>query len=265
MASERRSLIDHVIIASHRLDEATRRWQALGFNLSDPGGHPTRGTANRCIPFPNGYLELLAPAGPQCREEFLLQALAEREGATSIALTMHDTATVHACLAGIVPGLEAPVTGGRDIFTPTGPVGIAFDVQRVPSDALWPGRFFFCRHHHPERVFETERFAHPNGARHLHSVVHAVPGLPTRWPAALETLGFRQIAEDGQTLRIDCDGVELILATPAALSSLIPAGLLAQAPARPAPVLISLEADGEERWIGADQAGGVVLHFRARR
>lgn len=263
MSAHPRSLIDHVILACRDLEESTRRWQSLGFNLSDPGGHPTRGTANRCIPFPNGYLELLAPAGPQCKEEFLLQALADREGATSVALTMRDPSSVHHQLSSFIPGLEPPVTGGRDILGPNGPVRIEFDVQRVPTDALWPGRFFFCHHHHPERVFEVERFAHPNGAHRLRSVVHLVPTLPLAWPVALAKLGLRRVHEDSQTVRIDCDGVELILATRFALKTLIPDGLLDSLPSRPAPVLITFDAS-KERWIGAEQAGGVVLHLRAQ-
>jgi hypothetical protein len=294
-----RSLIDHVIVATRNLDEASRRWEALGFNLSDPGAHPTRGTVNRCIPFPNAYVELLAPNPAGCEEEFLLKTLALREGGTSVAFAMrsgeaahggdasrsreqaeqtlalpspaevHQTlalpspAEVHQTLARLIPGVGPPVTGSRDILSQSGRERISFDVQRVPNDALWPGRFFFCGHHHPDRVYQTELFKHPNGAIRLERIVHFVPSLPTVWPVMIEKLGFRRLGQDAETLHIDCAGIELILANRAALPRLMPKGLVDTLPDAAAPVMLGF-AGSTERWVSARDSNGIVLHFKAQ-
>ena len=263
MDTSPRSLIDHVIVASRDLDEASRRWQALGFNLSDPGAHPTRGTVNRCIPFPNAYIELLAPNPAGCEEAFLLRTLARREGGTSIALAMRSREVVHRTLAGFMPAIEAPITGSRDILSASGRERISFDVQRIPDDALWPGRFFFCGHHHADKVYQTELFQHPNGVKRLESIVHLVPSVPKVWPAMIETLGFRLLAQDAESMRIDCAGVELILSSQAALSRFMPANLMDALPDTAAPVMLALTGT-TERWVSAREANGIVLHFRAQ-
>jgi hypothetical protein len=282
-----RSLVDHVIVATRNLDDASRRWEALGFNLSDPGAHPTRGTVNRCIPFPNAYVELLAPNPAGCEEEFLLKTLALREGGTSIACAMragealHGTDAlrsreqadqtfslpsrdeVHQTLAGFIPDIGAPVTGSRDILSKSGRERISFDVQRVPNDALWPGRFFFCGHHHADKVYQTELFVHPNGVKRLERIVHLVPSLPTVWPAMVEKLGFRRLGQDAETLHIDCAGIELIFANRAALPRFIPGGLIDTMPDTAAPVMLGF-AGSTERWVSARESNGIVLHFKAR-
>lgn len=263
MDTRPRSLIDHVIVASRDLEDASHRWQALGFNLSDPGAHPTRGTVNRCIPFPNAYVELLAPNPAGCEEAFLLRTLARREGGTSIALAMQSSEAVHRTLAGFMPAIEPPITGSRDILSAKGRERISFDVQRLPEDALWPGRFFFCGHHHVDKVYQTELFEHPNGVTRLESVVHLVPSVPTVWPPMIEALGFRLLGQDAESMRIDCGGVELILSSRAALPRFMPTDLMHGLPDTAAPVMLGF-ACRSERWVSAPEANGIVLHFRAR-
>ena len=52
--------IDHVVIAVRNLDEAIRRYQALGFAVSPGGRHTGRGTHNAIIRFGLDYLELIS-------------------------------------------------------------------------------------------------------------------------------------------------------------------------------------------------------------
>ncbi len=52
--------LDHVVIAVRDLDEAMRRFQALGFAVSPGGRHTGRGTHNAIIRFGLDYLELLS-------------------------------------------------------------------------------------------------------------------------------------------------------------------------------------------------------------
>jgi hypothetical protein len=258
-----RSLIDHVIIACRDLEDASRNWQQLGFNLSAQGAHASRGTLNRCIPFPNAYLELLAPNPEGCHEEFLLKTLRQREGGTSIALAMDSKETVYRSLRRSLPTIEPPVTGSREIIFENTRDRISFDVQRIAPDALWPGRFFFCGHHHPDMVYQTELFNHPNGARRLARIVHCVPNVPSVWHDALDDIGFRPISAAPDQWVIECRGVELVLAERKAVGRYVPAAMTGPLPEAPAPVLLEFESSSEA-WIAADRANGIVLHFRGQ-
>ncbi len=56
---------DHVVILEGDLNEAMRRYEALGFQVERGGVHPARGTENALIPLVNGtYLELQASRDP---------------------------------------------------------------------------------------------------------------------------------------------------------------------------------------------------------
>src|ERR1700752_4146754 len=56
-------VLDHVVIdVRHRIDEAMRCFQALGFNLTPRGRH-TLGSVNHLAMFATDYLELLGFAG----------------------------------------------------------------------------------------------------------------------------------------------------------------------------------------------------------
>jgi catechol 2,3-dioxygenase-like lactoylglutathione lyase family enzyme len=263
MPSERKSLLDHVIVAVRDLDAAAQSYRRLGFTLSDLGRHPGRGTVNRCIAFPNGYLELLGP-GEDCAEAFLLDFLGRREGAASIALAMEDPALVFSRLRTVLPDLQAPVTGSREIHATDGVHVISFDVQRVEPDALLPGRFFFCAHRDRERVYAPELFQHANGARELARVVIAAEPGAIRWTDAWEQLGYRLIERSGDRLRIDCGGVELAFVHPGCVRSEVSVTDMPQIPPAPAIVLLEFDASCDQR-VAAAAAHGVVLAFKARR
>jgi catechol 2,3-dioxygenase-like lactoylglutathione lyase family enzyme len=77
---------DHAVIAVRNLDEAIRRYQALGFDVRPGGRHVGLGTQNALIRFGLDYLELLsvsneaeAAAGDIARE-MLVDFLRKREG-----------------------------------------------------------------------------------------------------------------------------------------------------------------------------------------
>lgn len=52
--------LDHVMLAVRDMDDAIRRYQALGFNVRRGGRHPGRGTENAVMRFGWEYLELIA-------------------------------------------------------------------------------------------------------------------------------------------------------------------------------------------------------------
>jgi len=156
--------LDHVILSVHDLDGAMRDFAALGFTLSAPGLHPTRGTRNACIMLPNGYIELLSPAGPECREAFLLEFLAQGEGPSAVALAPWSTDDIHPVLAAQGAAMGEPVIGQRLIVDDGGAGPVRFKVQRLHPDTLLPGRCFLCEHLDRDRVFAPAWLSHANGA-----------------------------------------------------------------------------------------------------
>src|SRR5947209_20139811 len=77
--------VDHAVIAVRDLDEAIRRYQALGFDVRPGGRHVGLGTHNALIRFGLDYLELLSvhnetEAAGGTATETLVDFLREREG-----------------------------------------------------------------------------------------------------------------------------------------------------------------------------------------
>lgn len=158
-------VFDHAILAVRDIAAATALFQRLGFTLSPPGRHPSRGTVNACVMLPNGYLELLAADGPGCIETFLLEFLAHGEGLASMALAPDDSARVHAVLESWGAANGVPVVGGRAMTTPDGEVGVRFRICRVLGRPVLPGRVFFCEHLDRATVYAPYLLCHANGAR----------------------------------------------------------------------------------------------------
>ena len=55
--------IDHLVLAVRDLEEARRRYRALGFTLTPPARHPF-GTGNSLVQLDGAFLELLAVVAP---------------------------------------------------------------------------------------------------------------------------------------------------------------------------------------------------------
>jgi hypothetical protein len=158
-------VFDHAILAVEDLAVAAARFARLGFTLSPPGRHPSRGTVNACIMLPNGYLELLAADGPDCVETFLLEFLGDGEGLCSLALAPDDSTRVHALLAAWGAANGEPVIGGRAMETPTGPRDVRFRICRVTGRPILPGRVFFCEHLDRSTVYAPHLLRHDSGAQ----------------------------------------------------------------------------------------------------
>jgi hypothetical protein len=152
------------------LAAASAGFARLGFTLSPPGRHKSRGTANACIMLPNGYLELLAADGPGCIEAFLLEFLNDGEGLCSLALAPDDSHRVHALLAEWDAANGEPVVGSRAMETPMGPRDVRFRICRVTGRPILPGRVFFCEHLDRDAVYAPHLLRHNNGA-------HAISGI----------------------------------------------------------------------------------------
>jgi hypothetical protein len=155
---------DHCILAVHDISRVSSLLERLGFTLSPPGRHPSRGTVNACVMLPNGYLELLAADGPACIETFLLEFLAVGEGLCSLAFAPDSSARLHGLLGAWGAANGEPVIGSRAMRTPDGTREVRFRVCRVSGQPVLPGRVFFCEHLDRETVYAPYLLRHANGA-----------------------------------------------------------------------------------------------------
>ena len=169
--------IDHVLVAVRELEEAAERWRALGFTLTPPGRHPQWGTANRCIMFEDGYIELLAFSGegPRNRPE-LERFLATRgEGIFGLALASDDAQATAEAWRSLGFSASGPHPLARRLDRDGG-VELRFVNVLLPSEELEGLLIFACQHLTPELLRRSEWLRHANGARRLGSItLHAEP------------------------------------------------------------------------------------------
>jgi hypothetical protein len=133
--------IDHVIYATDDLDDAQRRFEALGLRVVPGGVHDGMGTHNRIVPLGDGYVELLAIHDRGLAEgagfgRALLDRLRDGEGWLGWAVAVEEDIELVARRLGIgiIPisrdGLTARLAGvaeaAREPFLP-------FFCQRDPG------------------------------------------------------------------------------------------------------------------------------------
>jgi catechol 2,3-dioxygenase-like lactoylglutathione lyase family enzyme len=118
--------IDHSLLGVRDLEAARARWQALGFTLTPRGRHIGWGTANYCIMFEAGYIELLGILDAAQFTNELDKFLAEREGLLGLAFATPDAGTLAGALrsAGLDP--DEPRELNRALELPEGNVLPAF-------------------------------------------------------------------------------------------------------------------------------------------
>ena len=200
---------DHLILAVRDLDHARARFAELGFTLSDRGSHPTRGTANFCVMFANGYIELLGVGRGDCQEQFLLDFLRRGEGFSALALAPRDIDAAYTALAQRGLATAAPNTGSRVIERADGSGSpIRFRVLRAIDGALLPVRAFFCQHLDRDFVYAQGWMRHANGATRIRAVTIDVRALPELDERLAAELGW-SLAAHGDGLDVDLGSVVL--------------------------------------------------------
>jgi catechol 2,3-dioxygenase-like lactoylglutathione lyase family enzyme len=165
--------INHVGMVVRDLAAATRRFEALGFQLTPysphsgawkPGEPVQRmGSGNRCVMFGRNYLEILAsedPAAPAARIEAFLS---RHEGAHIICFNSEAPGQVAARLAAAGMETSGVIPLQRDIDTPDGVRTAKFErVQFAPGDSP-EGYIQAARHLTPEYIYQPRYVVHPNG------------------------------------------------------------------------------------------------------
>jgi hypothetical protein len=154
--------IDHLVVdVEDRMDEAARRYEALGFRLTPLGRH-TLGSVNRLAVLAGDYLELLGTGEPGApvRPDLAgfpagMNGLVFRAEA---AEAWHGDLTARGLPAEPVQSFSRPVeVAGRG-------EAARFKVVRLAPRAMFDGRVYFCEHLTPELVWRPEWQDHPNGA-----------------------------------------------------------------------------------------------------
>jgi catechol 2,3-dioxygenase-like lactoylglutathione lyase family enzyme len=169
--------INHVGMAVRSLADATRRFEAMGFQLTPYSPHSgawkpgeavaKMGSGNRCVMFAANYLEVLAsedPARPAARIEAFL---GRHQGAHIICFNSERPGDVDARLRAQGVETSSVIPLQRDIDTPAGIRTAKFErVQFAPGDSP-EGYIQAARHLTPEYVYQPRYIAHANGCTEL--------------------------------------------------------------------------------------------------
>jgi hypothetical protein len=164
--------IDHLITLTRDREAARASLIRMGFDLTERGEHPGRGTSNHLAFFGNCYWELLSVDTPTQENA----ALRERgSGLAGCALRTHDAAR-DAQLARTL----GVVASEPEEFTRPVRVDGEWKIARFRIAVLQPpypvdAYLFFCQHLTPELVFPRELRDHPNGAFRIRAI-HTVGG-----------------------------------------------------------------------------------------
>lgn len=159
--------------------------QAMGFTLT-PIAHQTTtdpatgapipaGTANLCVMFKEGYLELLFATGDTEAGRTVAAEAAQRAGLHLLSLTTHNAETFDANRRGAGWEMRPLARFARDIETESAPITARFTLAR-PGKGIFPeGRVQVMTHHSPEALWQSRWLTHPNGATALKALLVATP------------------------------------------------------------------------------------------
>lgn len=251
--------IDHVLVAVRDLEAARERWQKLGFTLTPRGRHIGWGTANYCIMFERGYVELIGIVDAAQFTNNLDAFLAEREGLLGLAFASGDSARTHAALAAAGLHPEGPKDLRRALELPEGEVMPAFSLVFLPPEETPGFSAFFCQHLTPELLRRPEWLRHDNGARALTAVTVVADE-----PAALArgwapVFGEHAVQVDGRGgAVIDTGCGEIRFLDYLALRRRYPKATL---PIVKPPWLAAISIDAAGRGGGVREVGGLLLEI----
>jgi hypothetical protein len=154
-------VLDHVVIdVRDCIDEAMRRFQSLGFQLTPRGRH-TLGSVNHLAMFATDYLELLGFAEEGATRPEIMRFPIGLNGLvfkTADADLVHDQAAAASLPILPVQSFSRPVA--LDSVTQDA----RFRTTWLDPAQVAMGRVYFCEHQTPDLVWRPEWQTHPNGA-----------------------------------------------------------------------------------------------------
>ncbi len=163
--------LDHVVVdVQDRIEEAARRYRALGFRLTERGRH-SLGSVNHLAMFDSDYLELLGTG--DVKGEARSDLAGFPIGLNGLVFKLENAGQRYADLRE----RGVPVLPVQSFSRPVDLDGrreeARFHVVRLEPRAVFDGRVYFCEHLTPGLVWRPEWQDHPNGALALTRVVIA--------------------------------------------------------------------------------------------
>ncbi len=254
---------DHIGLLAHDLGAAAQALERLGFTVAPASWHRERpapgvplaqtGTANRCLMFRRGYVEVLGIVDRQRYSGWITGALSRYQG-------LHVIGFGCEALERLLAGCEA---SGRKLLVRklTRAVEIAGE-ERFASftilfhaDTEFPeGRFVTMQHHTRDVLWHPSLLEHPNGARSLSGVTLAVAD-PHEFAGRVAAWTRAEEMETGeQAVRVDLPGGFIEAMTPRQARAVYGPAL-----ADPLPPIIGMtiavaDLTATARWLRQQQA-----------
>jgi hypothetical protein len=207
--------LDHLGLLTHDLAAAARAMERLGFTLAPPSFHRERragrtvpektGTANQCLMFRRGYVEVLGIVDRRRYSGWITDALRRYHGLHVVGFEHEDMEALLASLAA--QGRSPLVRKLTRIVEVAGEERSASFTILFHSEAEFPeGRFVTMQHHTREVLWHPSLLDHPNGALALAGVTLAVDD-PAEFAGRVAAwTGAGPVQAEGQRLRLDHPG-----------------------------------------------------------
>lgn len=202
--------VDHCVIGVADLEAARAAYGAMGFTITPRGRHIGWSTANYCIMFEGGYIELLGIVELDGYSAGLDAMLAARgDGLLKLALRSEDAGRTHEFFEGQALINEPVKDLARELEAPEGTVLLEFRLVH-PNPAATPGlASFICQHLTPEMVWRPHWCEHRNTATEVRSYAILADD-----PAALAEgwvgiFGAGAVTRDGAWLSVETGAARL--------------------------------------------------------
>ena len=279
--------INHVGMAVRDLAATTRRYEAMGFQLTPYSPHsgawkpgdPVQplGSGNRCVMFENTYLEILASEDPSKPAARIANFLKHHQGAHIVCFDCGDCDLVDRRVRGNGFETSGVIPLQREIDTPDGVRTAKFvRTQFAPKDSP-EGYIQATTHLTPQYIYQPRYIGHANGCFRLAEaimVTHDLPAFARRYAAYIGTAPARE----GGAVKFNLPlGTAMTLVDVRDASAMLPGTLLPPIPGIAAVVFKSASMAGlKERLAGkgftvgevqdrllipAEEASGVAVLF----
>jgi catechol 2,3-dioxygenase-like lactoylglutathione lyase family enzyme len=162
--------LDHVVIdVRDEMDEATRIYRALGFQLTPIGRH-SLGTINHLAMFDSNYLELLGYE--RGVTDIRADVASYPPGLNGLVFGTEDSAATYAAMKANGVPIQEPVEFFRPVDLPDGTKEDArFRTVRLPRGTIPGVRAYFCHHLTKHLVWRAPWLNHANGTHTILGVV----------------------------------------------------------------------------------------------
>lgn len=270
--------IDHAIIGVRDLEKGKDVYEKLGFRTTPRGRHVGWGTANYCLMFEQGYLEILGIVDPAAFTNNLDSFLETREGLLSIVLNTSDAAATRTAWsdAGLDPAEVKDLSRLLEPDTELRFQNVTLD-PKVTADVP----MFACSHLTAEQMRQPGWTEHPNGALGIKTMTAVTKEPQSVVEPMSRIFGSAKITETDNTVAVHTGRGVLLFATPDDLDMLHPQLRMELDTDKATLAVLSVrvrDLDGAADWlekagvpfkreasgtigVGAEHACGVMLEF----